>query len=193
MNQDEISVELHAALSAKDGARLLKLSERLLALEIGSRPYESGYLIRGMAYELGGGGLLKDLQRAEANYRQSAVRTPDSIPFLYLARVLLEQGPSRREEVLRCIDEAKRLRMVPEVHLAYARYYEDGGSSEDFCEARRHYRRAAICGRYCGYFGYSRVLRTQGLNELAVLVDVLRVLLAPINLLLFGRATRRGL
>lgn len=185
MKHSDVYDSARKALRHSRAEEVLALSETLIKSDH-TPAHASGYLMRGMAYELGGDGVERDLARAAESYRKAAYLAPDAITFLFLARALMKQGGDRHREALRYIKEANSLRITPEVHLAYAKYYE-GGSDPDYAVARRYYLRAALAGRFAGFFGYSAMSRKMGQNIRAILVDGLRLVAGPLLFLLLGK------
>jgi TPR repeat protein len=179
------------ALRYNRAAEALILSKELIDSDY-IPDHVPGYLLKGLVYELGGDGVDKDLERAAASYRKAASLAPDAITFLYLARALMKQGGERRREALRYIDEARVLRMAPEVNLAYATYYESGSDS-DYIKARDYYLRAALAGRFAGFFGYAAMSRKMGQNVRATVVDCLRLVAGPFLFLLLGKKASKTL
>lgn len=190
MKYSDVYSSARNALRDNQAQDMLALSETLIESDY-APAHAPGYLMRGMAYELGGGGVEVDLERAAANYRKAASLAPEAITFLYLARVLMKQGCGQHREALRYIDEAKSVRMVPEVSLAYAKYYE-GGNDPDYVKAGRHYLRAALAGRFAGFFGYAATSRMMGHHIRAVLADCLRLALGPFLFLVLGKKASKG-
>lgn len=191
MKHSDVYGEARKALQSNQAQEVLALSEALIKSDH-APANASGYLMRGMAYELGGNGVERDLERAAANYRKAASLAPDAITFLYLARALMKQGGDQHRDALRYIDEAKSIRMVPEVDLAYAKYYEDG-STPDYVKAQHHYLRAALAGRFAGFFGYAAISRKMGQNVRATFVDGLWLVVGPILFLLLGKQASKTL
>lgn len=191
MKHSDIYGKARKALQDNQAQDVLALSEILINSDH-APAHASGYLMRGIAYELGSGGVERDLERAAANYRKAANLSPDAITFLYLARALMKQEGKRHREALRYIEEAKLIRMVPEVELAYAKYYE-GGNDPDYVKARHHYLRAALSGRFAGFFGYAAMSRKMGQKVRAAFVDSLRLVLGPVLLLLLGKQASKTL
>ncbi|MBB3275433.1 MULTISPECIES: hypothetical protein [unclassified Pseudoxanthomonas] len=179
------------AIRSNSAKELLALSETLINSDH-TPSHASGYLMRGIAYELGGDDVESDLERAAANYRKAASMVPDAITFLYLARALMKQGGERHREALRYIDEAKSLRMVPEVNLAYAKYYESS-DKPNYAKARHYYLHAALAGRFAGFFGYASMSRKMDQKARAILVDGLRLALGPFLFLLLGKQASKTL
>ncbi|NIJ70316.1 hypothetical protein [Xanthomonas sp. 60] len=191
MKHSDVFGDAIKALRNSQSQDLLALSEILIKSD--HAPFNApGYMMRAMAYELGGQGIERDLERAASNYRKAAYLVPDAITFLYLARVLMKQGGEQHRNALRYIDEAKVLRMVPEVNLAYARYYE-GGDDPDYVKAQHYYLRAALAGRFAGFFGYSAASRQMGQHVRACVVVGLLIIAFPFLLLLLGKKARRTL
>lgn len=186
MRNSEIDKELHAALTAMDGARVLRLSDDLIALRDEDLEF-SAYFIRGMAFEIGGGGLDTDLARAEMCFRRTTTLSEDCYPLLHLVRVLLKQGEPKRNQVLRYIDQARLIEQVPEVHLAYGMYYEASGAELERRQALKHYRRAIFAGRYRGYYGCARVYEKEGKPLIAASFYLMRLFFGPLHYLIHGR------
>lgn len=179
------------ALVERKVGDLLSLAEALISSDH-APAHASGYLLRGMAYELGGDGVEQDLERAAADYRKAATLAPDAIPYLYLARTLMKQGGERHRTALRYIKEAESIRKTPEVDLAYAKYFESG-QDPDLVKARHYYTRAALAGRFAGFFGYAQVSRRMGQGVRAACVDCLRLVVGPFLFLLLGREASKTL
>ncbi len=179
---------------AQEAFRAGKASDSLKALESMLREGEStndaaGYLLKGLIYEFGGDGVSVDLLRAIDSYRVASnlIQNSDSVPFLYLARALMKQGPESYSSAFRYMQQASAARHTPEVDLAFASYYE---LTENLDAARRHYTKAAFNGRFAGFFGLSSVLRRNGKSIQAVVVDLCRILLGPFLFLLLGKKAR---
>lgn len=191
MKHSDVYGRARKALRGNQAKDVLALSETLIKSDH-APAHASGYLMRGMAYELGGEGIEIDLERAAANYRKAASLAPDAITFLYLARALMKQGGERHRDALRYIEEARSIRMAPEVDLAYAKYFESG-SDPDYVRARNYYLRAALAGRFAGFFGYSAISRKMGQKVRAAFVDGLRLVAAPFLFLLLGKKASKTL
>jgi hypothetical protein len=82
--------------------------------------------------------------------------------------------------------------MVPEVDLAYAKFYESG-SDPNYAKARHHYLRAALSGRFAGFFGYAAMSRKMSQKVRAVFVDGLRLVVGPFLFLLLGNQASKTL
>lgn len=146
----------------------------------------------GLIYEFGGGGVEIDLSKAVEHYRKTAYKIPSSIGYIHLARALMKQGGERHHDALRYIEEAKSIQMVPEVDLAYAKYYE-GGNDPDYARARHYYLRAALAGRFAGFFGYAAMSRKMDQKVRAAFVDGLRLVAGPFLFLLLGKKASKTL
>src|SRR5690606_32614866 len=97
--------------------------------------------------EFGGDGVPVDLAKAVESYRVAShlIHNSDAIPFLYLARALMKQGPESHSSALKYIQQASTIRHTPEIDLAFASYYEFANNLE---AAKKHYMKAAINGRF---------------------------------------------
>lgn len=119
------------------------------------------------------------------------IRTsPSPQAHLFLARAHLKSGPARHAQALRYIREASTVRRIPEVELAFARYYEVAEPNVDL--AKRYLVRGALRGSIAGAFALARVLRQTGCAGQARVVDVLRMLATPFVLLVIGRRSFRA-
>lgn len=175
--------------------RLLDDGRAKEALEIGERfvlsddegDRLSGYLCRGLAYEDGGQDLQPDVEKAIHNYRQAALIIPDPISFCHLARASMKAGTGDGyEAAFKYLQEAARTSLTPEVALGFAQYYRTKSGS-DLDLAKKFYLKAAVRGRFGGFFGYSEVAREAGQNVRAFAVDCIRIALGPLMALLLGR------
>jgi len=189
-------VSTHAALKqAQESFRNRKASESLEVLDQLLREHEStddaaGYFLKGLIFEFGGDGVTIDLVKAIENYRiaSNLIQNSDPIPFLYLARALMKQGPKSYLSALNYIKQASAVRHAPEVDLAFGSYYEVAEISLDV--AKKYYIKAALNGRFAGFFGLSSVLRKNGKSSQAIIVDAARILLGPFLFILLGKKAR---
>lgn len=184
-----------ALQQAQEAFRAWKGSQSLEALEQvlreGGPPNDAAaHLLKGMIYEFGGEGVSIDLSKAVESYRTAShlIGNSDSIPFLYLARALMKQGPGSYAAALNYIQQASTARHTAEVDLAFAAYYEADEGSLNL--AKRHYLKAAAKGRFAGFFGLASMLRKGGHNLQAIIVDGVRILAGPILFVLLGKTAR---
>lgn len=146
----------------------------------------SGYLCRGSVYEGGGKDLQPDLEKAMYNFRQAALIAPDAITFCNLARTSMKRdGDIGYSDALKYLKHAADFAMTAEVILGFAHYHRMKPDKDMKC-AKRFYLRAAVRGRFRGFFGYSEVARELGQNNRARAVDCIRVVLGPVIALLIG-------
>ena len=171
------------ALRDKRMSSVIALSDELIRV---GEMRDSGYFMRGIAFEYGGDGVDINLDRAIDSYRQAAYLMPDSITFLYLARAHMKKGGEHHKSALRYIEEAEVARKSPMVDVAYARYYEEL-PTPDYVKAGSYYLRAAMSGRFAGFFGYSSVSRKLGRKFRALFVDCVRITLGPFLFLILGK------
>ncbi len=87
---------------------------------------------------------------------------------------------------LRYLESAAEFEVAPELILGFAKFYEEC-SPADGLAAKRLYIKAALKGRFAGFFGYSRVARKMGQHGRALAVDCIRVMLGPLMALLLGK------
>lgn len=150
----------------------------------------SGYLSRGWIYEDGGPGLDVDLNRAFNNFLQVTLIAPDSVSYANLARVSMKMGGERGfADGFKYLNLAADRECTPEVLLGYATYYREK-PSPDLQKARDFYLRAALRGRFAGFFGFSRVSRELHQHVVALGADAVRIVLAPLLAVLIGSRTR---
>lgn len=190
MNNSDVYLRARQALRENRAKDVIEFSE-ILIKSSHSPSRAPGYMMRGLAYEYGGSDLEIDLDRAIDCCRKASTIEPDSITFLHLARALMKTTDDRRRKALKYIEEAKSIRMEPEINIAYARYYEEG-EEQDCLKSREYYRRAAFSRLHAGFFGYAKISRVMGHNFRADIVDFLRVLLIPFLFLMAGKKAARS-
>lgn len=193
--------KLEESYSRPDAERLAfawSLSERgskrqavELAQQLVRDGYQPAHLLLGLIYEFGGDEIRADLSNAIGHYRMIAYAVPSSIGYIHLARVLMKQGEKSYPAALRYLREAEREEPTPELSLAYAKYYETA-PAHDYKAARQHYLKAALRGRFMGFFGYAAMSRRLGQRFRAFLVDCIRIVLGPFLFLLLGKTARKG-
>ena len=193
--------KLEESYSRPDAERFAlawSLSERgskRQAVELGQQLVRDGYqpahLLMGLIYEFGGDGIEADLSRAIEHYRMMAYAIPSPIGYIHLARALMKQGKESYPAALRYLQEADREGSTPELNLAYATYYETA-PAPNYEAARQHYLKAALRGRFLGFFGYAAMSRRLGQRFRAFLVDCTRIALGPFLFLLLGKTARKG-
>lgn len=148
----------------------------------------SGYLCRGMVYEIGGEGVEPDLEKSMDNYRRVSLISPCSAAFIDLARVSMKREGGY-PDARRFLNVALDYPLVAETVLCLAEYYETN-PEPDVVAARQCYAKVAWMWRLAGFRGYSRVSRRMGLEREAFAVSVLRVIVTPLLLLLVGNRAR---
>ncbi len=152
--------------------------------------YQPAHLLMGLIYEFGGDGIEVDLSRAIEHYRMMAYAISSPIGCIHLARALMKQGKESYPTALRYLQEADRDGSTPELNLAYAKYYETA-PAPNYEAARQYYLKAALRGRFMGFFGYAAMSRRLGQWFRAFLVDCTRIALGPFLFLFLGKATRK--
>lgn len=178
---------------ARDSMQRKRASGLLEALKrkvpSGSPVDAQGYFLKGLTLEFGVDGEV-DFSGAIKCYRMAShlSRGPDSFPFLGIARVLMKQGPENHGAAFDYIKRASAANHTPEVDLAFATYYEMTEQGLDL--AKHYYLKAAIKGRFAGFFGLAYALRRTGHNVQAVLVDVVRLFVGPMLFIVLGRTAR---
>jgi len=162
-----------------------------LALELSREGYKPADFLLGLIYEFGGAGIRVDLDRAVCYYRRSVIGLRDATSLRYLARVLMKQGAAHYDAAFRHLEEAYLTEPSPELHIGLGWYYETS-PVPNFALSRKHYLRAAVQGRFHGFFGYSRVSRAAGHRIRALLVDCIRLALGLPYFLIFGKRAQNG-
>ena len=114
-----------------------------------------------------------------------AILAPGTPSLLNLARTLMKQGPAHYPAAWAFLGEASAMDHTPEVDLGFAEYHL-GAPSGDLRLAQQHFLRAAMAGRFKGFFGYARASRRAGQPGRAFIADCLRVVLGPLLWLLLG-------
>lgn len=175
----------YLALKHGDLKTVLEAANTLLESDY-SPVHGEAHWLRGAVFEFGGNGVNRDIKKSIASYRKAAYIVPHSRTYLSLARALMHSDQENASDAFRFIVEAEKLAIGADVYLAYARYYESQ-MVDDLTSASKYYFKAALRGRFTGFFGYSRCARKTGKKVRAGLMDVARVSLGPIIFLLLGR------
>jgi len=165
---------------------------KALSSIVRNSPSAPAHLLSGAIFEYGGPDVPIDLDRAISHYRCAShlIRNRDPRTLLYLARAHMKLGPARYAQALRYIREAGNVKHIPDVDLAFAKYYDVAESNVAL--ATRYFARAAMRGSIAGALGLSRALRRSGFTGQAFAVDVMRVVATPLVLMLRGRESLRG-
>jgi len=157
----------------------------------GSPATARGYYLKALIleYDVEGSGF--DLSGAVDCYRMAShlAHNADEFYLLCIARVMMKQEPKTRTAALAYIQRASTAKHTPEVDLAYARYFEVESA---LSSAKRFYLKAAVKGRVAGFFGLASVLRMEGRNLEAAIVDGMRLLAGPFLFALLGKKARRS-
>ena len=180
---DRIERDAEAAYGRADYPAVIALATQLV--RAGEPWMTSGYLLRGWADENLADASEKDLENAIADFRRLAILAPGTPSLLNLARTLMKQGPTHYPAAWAFLGEASAMDHTPEVDLGFAEYHL-GAPSGDLRLAQQHFLRAAMAGRFKGFFGYARASRLAGQPGRALLADCLRVVLGPLLWLLLG-------
>lgn len=179
----------------KNGVRLLEQGRAAQALALAENMIRSeaemdrldGYTCRGMVFEDGGLDVEVDLDKSLDSYRRASLIAPNAISFMHLARISLK----RREfpQALRFLEISADYEVTPEILLGCAQWFEES-DSQDLRRAKSYYVKAALRGRFAGFFGYSRVARAAGEPLRALAMDVARILCGPLIALAIGTRAR---
>ena len=185
----KLYIDAEKAYKKGEMNEFFKLSERLISSN-DFHDQVSGYMMKGVFYEISGDHIEKNLECAINNYRIASYMKPEVYAYLFLARALMKQGengvPGAHEAALRYIDEATSIRHTQEADIAYARYYE-GLYTPNYTKAVFYYKRLILSGRFAGFFGYSSVLKKTGHPVYALLIDCARIVLGPFFFLILGK------
>jgi hypothetical protein len=185
MSSSELLKRCQEAFREGNAATALALAETLMSHPTHDAPAQ---LMRGLIFEFGGDGVSVDLVRSLASYRAASilVRDEDVVPFLYMARVLRKQGPDYYPAAFNCVRQAAQVRHTPDVDIAYG-WLHATSPVPNLDAAKKHFKAAALRGRFGGFFGYSSVLQQSGKRFQAALVDCLRILLGPLIFIAIGK------
>lgn len=175
----------------RKGVRLLEQGQAGQALRLAEALIRSedemdrldGYSCRGMVFEDGGLDVAIDLERSLDSYRRASLIVPCAVSFLHLARISLKQKDFAQS--WRFLEISSGYEVTPEILLGYAQWFEESVPM-DAEKAMFYYWKAALRGRFAGFFGYSRVARSAGQPLRALSMDVLRILTGPLIALAIG-------
>lgn len=149
----------------------------------------AGHLCVGLVYEEGGDDLARDIDKAIFHYHHAVAAARDPISFSYLARAMMKKGACAYPAAFRYLVEAKNLGEPPEVLLGLAQYHRTK-PDKDMVLAKRYYLRAALQGRFAGFFGYSSTCRELRQERRALAMDVVRLMAGPFLAFLLGRSAQ---
>lgn len=190
MKHSDVYNKARRSIREKKASELLTLSDTLIKSD-DVPAHASGYLMRGMAHELGDDKVPLDLRRAVECYRQAAYLDPSQTTYIFLSRALMKQGQEGYPAAISYLKEASELGNTPELLLAYAKYYETA-PTKNFTLAQNCYLRAALVGRFAGFFGYAATSRMLGQHLRAFVADCTRILFGPFLFLFLGRTASKG-
>lgn len=143
-----------------------------------------GYTCRGMVFEDGGLDVAVDLDESLESYRRASLVFPNAISFLHMARVSLKMREFAQAE--RFLEISAGYEVSPETLLGFAQWFEDSDPPQ-MERAKSYFVRAALRGRFAGFFGYSRVSRAAGQPLRALAMDALRIFCGPLIALAIGK------
>lgn len=176
MNFHEVLHRANQADSLGQHAEVIRLAT--LLVQAGDPWLVSGYMLRAFAYEYGADEGVEDLERAANDFRQLTLIAPHTISYTNLARVEMKRGKANYPIALKYLTEASKLGKTPEMCLAFAHYFRTA-PEPDLRAARKYFLRAAMYGRFRGFFGYAEVSRAMGQPARALLADIVRVCSGP--------------
>ena len=179
--------EADKAILAGNYSRLAVLAPALIAE--GGRFLISGYLYLGIAYENGDSELEVDIDRAVNAYRQLVLLVPCTESYIYLARAMMKRGNESYGDFHKYLSEARKYGTSAILDLGFAEYYKTK-KDPDYALSRTYFKRAALRGRFRGFFGYSECSRLMGQPVNALAVDVLRVMTGWMFYLVAGGKTK---
>lgn len=187
MNFEQVLRDAQIADENEAYAEVIRLASHLI--QAGDPWIVRGFMLRGSAYEHGSSDGVGDIAMAVQDFRQVSILAPHSLSYQCLARVLMKSGNDNYPSALRFLGEASSLGATPELYLGYAHYYQTC-REPDLQLARKYFLRAALRGRFQGFFGYSHVSRMLGQPIRAAFVDAVRVVLGPFIWLVLGAKAR---
>lgn len=159
----------------------------VLAQQLVASPDEDaridGFMCLGYLYEQGGADMEPDFDKSLDSYRRASLIAPHGITFLDLARISLKRKDF--PAALRFLDISAGYEITPETQLGYGQYFEEV-IPPDAEKAKSHFARAALRGRFAGFFGYSRIARASGQHGRAMLMDCARIAAGPFIALAIG-------
>ena len=117
-------------------SELFLLSEELINSDY-EPAHPAGYILKGMAYELGGDGIDQNFERAVSCYRESAYLEPTAFAYVAMARATMKKGPESNALALKYLHEAETTKYIPEIDIAYAMCYENF-TEPNFDFAKKH-------------------------------------------------------
>jgi len=173
-------------LEKGQAAQALALAEELIRSE-DEMDRVDGYSCRGMVFEDGGQDVSVDLDRSIDSYRRASLIAPNAFTFLHLARVTLKR--KEFSQSLRFLEISAGYEETPEILLGFAQWFEES-NPPDYGVAKSYYAKAALRGRFAGFFGYSRVARAAAQPLRALAVDIARILSGPLIALAIGTRAR---
>lgn len=173
-------------LERGEAAQALALAEDLIRSE-DEMDRLDGYTCRGMVFEDGGLDVTADLDKSLDSYRRASLIAPNAVSFLHMARVSLRR--KEFSQALRYLEISAGYEVTPEILLGFAQWFEES-DPVDSRMAKSYYVKAALRGRFAGFFGYSRVARAAGQPLRALAMDVVRILCGPLLALAIGTRAR---
>lgn len=164
----------------------LKLAERLVASATEMVRLD-GHICRGIVYEDGGIDLEPDFGKAMDSYRRASLIAPCADTFIHLARMSMKMN--NYPAALRFLTISEDHEQTPEVLLGFGLYHE-AHIPEGASAAKSYFVKAALRGRFAGFFGYSRVARSIDQNFRALGMDCMRIVSGPFIALAIGVRAR---
>lgn len=186
-NNSKALSEIKKALKRDEYSAIVPFATQLI--EYGPPSSIDGYLFRGIAFENGDDKLSVDLRKATDDYRQLVMIAPTAVSYQYLARALMKQGHENYPAAIRHLEEARSIEKIAEIDLGFAEYFLTK-ECPDYNKARDYFLRAALKGRFMGFFGYSKTSRLLNQPLRALSADCLRIIFGPLIALIIGGQAR---
>lgn len=183
MSNDGALMEIRRLVRNGRYAETIPMATKLI--QEGGREAVSGYFYRASAYEMVGG---DSLEKSANDFRKLVLLAPSLDSHVHLARVLLAIG-GRDDEARKMLDEAGKFGNSAVLYLGWAEFYRIG-SNPDLKASRSYYLKAAMRGRFQGFFGVANTSRLLGQPIRAAFVDLLRISLGWFISILIGRRAR---
>lgn len=168
----------------------LKIIEDKIKSENKEERY-SAHLMKGIIFESRNKDIEKDLRKAEQSYRTaSQISSHKSItPIIFLSRIMMKM--KNKNGMIEQLRKIEGLSNSADIDIAIANYHAT--FSKEISEEKKYFLRAALKGRFVGFFGLSNALRKEGKNIKATLLDALRIIIGPFIALFLGKRASKSI
>ncbi|PJK05397.1 hypothetical protein CO612_03980 [Lysobacteraceae bacterium NML71-0210] len=162
----------------------LKIIEEKINSENKEERY-SAHLMKGIIFESGNKDIEINLHKAKQSYKAaSTIASHKSItPIIFLSRIMMKMKDGNG--MIEQLQNIEKLSKSADIDIALANYHAT--FSKDISKEKKYYLRAALKGRFAGFFGLSRALRKEGKTIKAASLDTLRIIIGPVIALFLGK------